>query len=153
MKKKTFLFIAMLLFITAISVFAQDLLNADTTGFSEVSTGNAPPPANTNLRELTPMSSWEFTLSLVVLGFGLIIILIEILLIFLNRISSEQVVRFVIITLIITSALFLITAGYDNNQIAPAMGLLGTIAGYLLGRNQDDKKDEKKIEKNKPKNE
>jgi succinate-acetate transporter protein len=99
------------------------------------------------------MSSWEFTLSLVVLGFGLIIILIEILLIFLNRISSEQVVRFVIITLIITSALFLITAGYDNNQIAPAMGLLGTIAGYLLGRNQDDKKDEKKIEKNKPKNE
>jgi hypothetical protein len=28
----------------------------------------------------------------------------------------------------------LICAGYSNDQIAPAMGLFGTLAGYLLGR-------------------
>ena len=43
-------------------------------------------------------------------------------------------VTFILITLIITATLFLITAGYDNNQIAPAIGLFGTVAGYLLGK-------------------
>jgi hypothetical protein len=30
--------------------------------------------------------------------------------------------------------MFLITAGYTSDQIAPMIGLLGTIAGYLLGK-------------------
>jgi hypothetical protein len=38
------------------------------------------------------------------------------------------------VTLIIVGTLFAITAGFDSNQIAPAMGLFGTIAGYLLGK-------------------
>jgi hypothetical protein len=37
--------------------------------------------------------------------------------------------------LIVTGTLFLVAAGYDAQHIAPSMGLLGTIAGYLLGRN------------------
>ena len=28
----------------------------------------------------------------------------------------------------------LITCGYNNEQIAPAFGLFGTIVGYMLGR-------------------
>jgi hypothetical protein len=28
----------------------------------------------------------------------------------------------------------LITVGYNNEQIAPAFGLFGTIVGYMLGR-------------------
>jgi hypothetical protein len=36
--------------------------------------------------------------------------------------------------LIITFAVFLIVAGYSDQQIAPAFGLLGTLAGYLLGK-------------------
>jgi hypothetical protein len=36
--------------------------------------------------------------------------------------------------LIISSSIFLIVAGYTSQQIAPAMGLLGTLAGYLLGK-------------------
>jgi len=35
--------------------------------------------------------------------------------------------------LIITSGLTLVTAGYSSEQMSPVMGLLGTIAGYLLG--------------------
>ena len=38
------------------------------------------------------------------------------------------------LTLVITAGLFLITSGYSQQQIAPMIGLLGTIAGYLLGR-------------------
>jgi biopolymer transport protein ExbB/TolQ len=31
-------------------------------------------------------------------------------------------------------AVFLVVAGYTDTQIAPVMGLLGTVAGYLLGK-------------------
>ena len=40
------------------------------------------------------------------------------------------------ITVIIVAGMFLITAGYSENQIASMMGLLGAIAGYLLGRTE-----------------
>ncbi|MDX1617310.1 MAG: hypothetical protein R3224_00890 [Balneolaceae bacterium] len=43
-----------------------------------------------------------------------------------------------LVTLIITAALFLIAAGFSNDQIASALGLLGTIAGYLLGRGEGE---------------
>lgn len=89
------------------------------------------------IHELLPLSSWEFALSLVVLVFGMIVIGLEVFLVMKNKIDSENAVKFIVVTLIITSTLFLITAGYDNNQIAPAMGLLGTVAGYLLGRQQN----------------
>ena len=36
--------------------------------------------------------------------------------------------------LIIVAAVFLVVAGYTEEQIAPVIGLLGTIAGYILGR-------------------
>lgn len=36
--------------------------------------------------------------------------------------------------LIIVSAVFLIVAGYSEEQISPVIGLLGTVAGYILGR-------------------
>ncbi len=88
------------------------------------------------------LSSLEFGLSLIVLLFGMGVILLEIYLVTKQHISATETVKFIIITLIIISTLFLITAGYDNDQIAPAIGLLGTIAGYLLGRitNEDKPK-------------
>jgi len=80
---------------------------------------------------------FEFYLSLIVLGFGLLVLLFEMILIRNRKISPEDTIKFIVITLIITSTLFLITAGYSNDQIAPAVGLLGTIAGYLLGKIQN----------------
>jgi glycerol uptake facilitator-like aquaporin len=46
----------------------------------------------------------------------------------------EDVTRPVIVIAVIFSTLILVTAGYSNDQIAPAFGLFGTIVGYLLGR-------------------
>ena len=106
-----------------------------------------PEPETSTSTIVTPLSRLEFVLSIAVLVFGLIIILLEIFLIKTRQISSEDSIKFIVITLIITSTLFLITAGYSNDQIAPAVGLLGTIAGYLLGRIQNSNTQEVKNEK------
>jgi hypothetical protein len=47
---------------------------------------------------------------------------------------SPEFNRAFIVVVIIFAALFLIAAGYSNEQAAPAYGLLGTIAGYVLGK-------------------
>jgi len=42
--------------------------------------------------------------------------------------------------LVIISTFFVITAGFGNEQIAPAIGLFGTDVGYLLGRQSGGQK-------------
>lgn len=51
----------------------------------------------------------------------------------------EAVLKIFGMVLIIVMTVFLIVAGYDDKQVAPAMGLLGTIAGYLLGKDVSKK--------------
>jgi glycerol uptake facilitator-like aquaporin len=46
----------------------------------------------------------------------------------------EDTTRPVIVVTVIMGTLILVTAGYSNEQIAPAFGLFGTIIGYILGR-------------------
>jgi uncharacterized membrane protein HdeD (DUF308 family) len=74
------------------------------------------------------------TMSSVVLVFGLVVIVICAALMRASRPSPEAVLRVFGTVLIITGALFLVVAGYDDKQMAPVMGLLGTLAGYLLGK-------------------
>lgn len=77
----------------------------------------------------------EFWLTVLIATFGLAIILL-----FLWHVRNiaerrvEEVARPIIVVVLITGALILVTAGYSNEQIAPAFGLLGAIAGYILGR-------------------
>jgi hypothetical protein len=79
-------------------------------------------------------NSFEFLLSLIVLGFGTVVVSLEVYLAKINVIKSEHVFKCLIITLVIIAALVLITAGYSNNQINGISGILGSIAGYLLGK-------------------
>jgi hypothetical protein len=94
------------------------------------------------LRELAAQpdsqSSWwsvgeAMTISSAVLVFGLLTICITARLLR-KESDSHIVLRTLGTILILTFAVFLIVAGYSDQQIAPAMGLLGTIAGYLLGK-------------------
>ena len=126
--------IVFMIIMGALTLFAQDNV-ADS--IEAMGTGNSPPAPDDETGVISPLSRLEFSLSLAVLGFGLIILCIEIFLIRARQISPEDTIKFFVITLIIISTLFLITAGYSNDQIAPATGLLGTIAGYLLGRIQN----------------
>jgi hypothetical protein len=113
---------------------------------TEVSGANTfPEPTESKEVFALPLSRLEFQLSIFILGFGIILILLEIYLVRNKNISGEDTIKFIVITIIIISTLFLITAGYSNDQIAPAVGLLGTIAGYLLGRmNSTNKNDNEK---------
>ncbi len=81
--------------------------------------------------EYTPREM--MTLSLGVLGFGLVIILVLAWLVQ-KREDPDVLLRVFCVPLIILSAVFLIVMGYSQDQITPVIGLLGTLAGYLLGR-------------------
>jgi len=71
------------------------------------------------------------TMSASVLMFGALIMLVLIYHIKKFDITDHES-RIFIIVLIVISALFLVVAGYSDSQIAPVMGLLGTITGYVL---------------------
>ena len=80
------------------------------------------------------LSRREFWLSLLVLLFGTIACFLVYRL-FLTRVPrSEEIMRTFTVILIIIGTLLLITAGFSERHIAPAFGLFGTIAGYLIGR-------------------
>lgn len=80
------------------------------------------------------------TMSATVLVFGFLIILLATYLIRVGK-NTESVLRIFGTILIVLVAVFLVVAGYTDTQIAPVMGLLGTIAGYLLGKDTRENKD------------
>jgi hypothetical protein len=73
-------------------------------------------------------------LALVVVGLGVLVILALSVVLRTKGASPDDAIRAYGIVLIIVGTMVLICAGYSNDQIAPAMGLFGTLAGYLLGR-------------------
>lgn len=85
-----------------------------------------------------PIRNWtsiEIVLSISSLLFGLVCLCLQTFLVLKMKDAwtPTGVLRMTALTMIVTSILVLITAGYSSNQIAPAMGLLGSIGGYLLG--------------------
>jgi hypothetical protein len=92
--------------------------------------------ANAGLAEFfSSRTPYEFWLTCMIIAFGLTVVLL--LLWHLRTIvdrHAEDVGRAVVIVTVIVGTLILVTAGYSNDQIAPAFGLFGTIIGYILGR-------------------
>lgn len=90
---------------------------------------------------LSGKTTEEIYLSIGVLVFGLIILGFEMAVMFkVGKGWGTNSIRVVGITLVIVAGLYLITAGYSETQIAPIIGLLGTITGYLLGKTESDAK-------------
>lgn len=146
-RKNSFIGIALLL--TAMSCLASGSISSGTNRTQQITTpidtaavlAEPQPDANAvndapHLSQVVelPMTRLEFNLSIGILLFGLLLIIAEMYLVRSKNINAEDTIKFIVITIIIISTLYLITAGYSNDQIAPAMGLLGTIAGYLLGK-------------------
>lgn len=106
-------------------------------------TEDKPEPVKTNPPETNATTSegsrqWttiEIVLSVSVLIFALLIFMIQTVLIMKLKLNwtPNAILRFNGLTLIITGGILLVTAGYSNQQMAPVIGLLGAIAGYLLG--------------------
>lgn len=93
-----------------------------------LNTSPAPTPA------LTQPWSKEIVLflSCSILIFGLVVLFLMASLVRKGS-DADQVLRVCSLPLIIVAAIFLVVTGYTSEQIAPVMGLLGAIAGYLLG--------------------
>lgn len=85
-----------------------------------------------------PSDSWltsrEIVVSACVLLFGLAMTIIASRMLSRSRVPVDDVIRLFALVIIVTGVLFLVAAGYSATDIAPSMGLLGTIAGYILGR-------------------
>jgi uncharacterized membrane protein len=73
------------------------------------------------------------TVSAVVLAFGVFVLIVAALMIKWGS-TAEATLRVVGTIVVLIMAVFLVVAGYSDKQIAPVMGLLGTVAGYLLGK-------------------
>lgn len=77
----------------------------------------------------------EQVLSIAILAFGLIVLCVQYLLLRDDpHRPVQEILPLLSINLIITGTLFLISAGLSAQEIAPGLGLFGTIAGYVLGR-------------------
>jgi hypothetical protein len=85
------------------------------------------------------LSTAEGELALTVIAFGVVVIAAFAIVLKSKAASPELAIRGLTTAMIVTGTLFLICAGYTNDQIAPAIGLFGTIAGYLLGKSETQK--------------
>lgn len=85
-----------------------------------------------------PSSSWDanaLTVGGLILLYGVFITAVSTWLLSRGRNSDEVLRLMAVISAVIVSA-FLLVVGYDDKQITPVIGLLGTIVGYLLGKEQ-----------------
>jgi len=83
------------------------------------------------------------TISSCVLIFGLVVMVLATALLYKGK-KADDILKLFGTIIIVISAIFLVVAGYTDTQIAPVIGLLGTIAGYLLGRSENEKNDRDK---------
>lgn len=109
-----------------------------TTTLAWPALANAPPPPGAVAVDGgVTLSQVELWGAAGVFGFGLFVTIAAF---FLRRhagFSEDAVIRLVSLILIVSGTLFLVTLGYSAEQIAPALGILGTIAGYMLGRSHN----------------
>lgn len=85
------------------------------------------------------------TMCAVILLFGLVVLALSAWLIRIGQ-PATSVLRVFGTVLVIVMATFLVVAGYDDKQIAAPLGLLGTIVGYLLGKETSRSSEERSRE-------
>jgi hypothetical protein len=86
---------------------------------------------------LTSFLPIELIFGVLLLLFGLGVILLQYLM-FRRRPEAdiEQIMKAVTLTLIIVGTLFVVVSSVQDIQISSAIGLFGTIAGYLIGKTE-----------------
>ena len=78
-------------------------------------------------------ASNAMTISTVTLAFGMLTLCLATYLLVRLGADSRAVLKVFGLILIVTMSAFLMVAGYSDEQLTPIIGLLGTLAGYLLG--------------------
>jgi len=124
--------------IKTFALMALCLVGAITACFGQQAPKTPPPaienpPAGGNVSPFSRIP-YEFWLTVLIVTFGLLVILLLVRHLRIASPKPEDITRPVIVVTVVVGALILVTAGYSNEQIAPAFGLFGTIVGYILGR-------------------
>lgn len=132
-------FLVTLLSLSAVSSYVALAAQSQGSAAQEDTASTNEPAADPGVRGTGPqefvfVSQREFWLSIEVLAFGLIVVGLQFGLLRRNGVKAEEVLRVFAVTLILVGTLFAITAGFSAEDIGPALGLFGTVAGYLLGR-------------------
>lgn len=110
-----------------------------------------PPPQQTGIGFESFVTSREMWLSIFILVFGLATIGIQYLL--LRQVVGQhisEIYKLFTVTLIIIGTLLLISSGFSSQQISPALGLFGTIAGYILATTTADGKQKRQSRQDEP---
>lgn len=114
------------------SKIAQAQQNADYISGLIATQEAAPVPAAV-VKTLWWTADNAMTISSTVLFFGLCVMFMSARAL-MRGIPAAAVLRLFGMLTIIVMSVFLIVAGYNTEQVAPVVGLLGTLAGYLVGR-------------------
>lgn len=117
-------------------------LNTYTPSMAETTDSSDDKPSEDQEPTMAERMDFAKGMSLYVLGFGLVLSLFAGIIALRTKGWNRDATNVFTVTIIITAGLFLMTAGYSSEQIAPMYGLLGTIVGYLLGKTRPE--DEKK---------
>lgn len=141
--KCAFIILLCILYITSMQIAAGNENNNDDENLEEI----PPPPiiesldgtdnmGTNEIPEPTVAEKMNFAkeMSLYVLGFGSVLSIFTGIIALRTKGWNREATNVFTVTIIITAGLFLMTAGYSSEQIAPMYGLLGTVVGYLLGK-------------------
>jgi ABC-type transport system involved in cytochrome c biogenesis permease subunit len=108
-------------------------MNGDLSKLSDADLANLIDQKSAALQGAQPWSSELVKfLTLSVLTFGVLVILVMAVLV-LKKSSTGEILRLFTVPMVIVAAVFLVVTGFSNDQITPVIGLLGTLAGYILG--------------------
>ena|SRR5215213_5636915 len=126
---------------------------AATAPTGQVAGGAATPPPSLTANPPAPppvppafdsTSGYEYRLTILIIVCALgVLLMLFFLLLRVRNLKADDMLRTFGVVLIIMGTLFLIAAGYSAMQIASALGLFGTIAGYLVGRSERRSETEK----------
>jgi hypothetical protein len=115
------------------SKITEAKLSADSIGNLIATQEVNPVPAAPLIKTHWWTADNAMTISASVLVFGLAVMLLSARAL-IRGIPASAVLRLFGMLTIIVMSVFLIVAGYNTEQVAPVVGLLGTLAGYLVGR-------------------
>lgn len=90
--------------------------------------------APSEVRPVSYLTDRELIQTVGFMLFGLIVLVIEYLLLRRVNADPDQILRVFSMTLILVGTLIAVSAGFRLEQTAAAIGLFGTVAGYVLGR-------------------
>jgi hypothetical protein len=97
---------------------------------TEARTGISNPATTAQITFKTPYELYLTGLTVILgIAFAILFCLIHWI-----GVADEGFSRSYIVLVVVFAALFLIVAGYSQEQVAPVFGLLGSIIGYIFGR-------------------